>query len=101
MAEREPGLLDGDVEDLVEDAHLRDLHRDDGTDIVDEGGEVGRLMREDACNQIDPFALRIAAKCRRRLEGGTDDRGIDGMFEQFRAAADVADVVATKRDCCG
>ena len=98
MAEREPGLVHRNVEDLLENSHLRDLHRDDRADIVHESGKVGWLVRKHPCDQVDLLALSVAAEGRCSLERGADDRGIDRMFEKFRAATDVGHVVAAKRD---
>ena len=101
VAEGEPRLADRDVENLFEDSDLRDLHADDGADILHEGRKLGGLARQNSRGEIDLFSQCIAAKRRGRLERGADDRTISRMLEDFGTATQVAHVIATKRDCRG
>ena len=64
VAEGEPRLANGDVENLFEDSDLRELHPDDRADILHEGREVGGLAAEHPGREVDLFAERIAAERR-------------------------------------
>ena len=95
---REPRLANGDFENLFEDSDLGDLHPDDRADILHEGLE-GRGSRASTRAARSTFSASASLQSTRgRVELGANDRSINRMLQELGAAADVARVIATKRN---
>ncbi len=98
VAEAQDRLAHRDPEDLLEQLDLRQLHRHDGRRILHEGLERGSFARLHPRRQINLLLQHLSADQRRPVEYRPDDRAIDRMLKEFRSAAQVARIIAAKRD---
>ena len=107
VPEAEPRLAHRDLEDLLEQPDLGQLHGDDRRRIVDEGVER-RTARAPRPGRPDrPSFLSTSPQTTdAAVEHLPHDRPVDRMLQQLRPSAEVARVVAAERDrppsliCC-
>src|SRR5262249_44027819 len=84
-----------------EDSDLRDLHADDGANVLNERRKLRGLPSENSRGEINFFSQCIAAKRRRGFKRGACDWTVSRVLEEFRTAPQVTCVIAAKRDRCG